>query len=356
MKILMKLKWAFFSSVLKKGKILEVSRGLNYYTKEKEKISLLTSFFGYNADCRLPGSIVNNMSSKMKRLNRCLCGEKISFYTNSTCIDFELLYSDIMYTANMSLVGVAGVDIYYYDNEYHWVGSVYPNNIMDIRVKKRVNFPKGMKKIDVFLPSYAVIQNMNICCPDSCVIKQYCCKEKKKIIIYGSSISQGCAASRPGLTYSGIISRELNYKVINLGFSESALGQYEIVQYMSKLNGAIYIIEYDHNASLKRLRETHMSLYTIIRKNNQDAMILFLSRISGGFSISMEEEDERLKIINSTIIEAVKIGDKNVRFICGRDLFADKERLLADDRHPNDYGMRILADSIVEIIRNERCI
>ena len=43
-----------------------------------------------------------------------------------------------------------------------------------------------------------------------------------------------------------------------------------------------------------------------------------------------------------------------MKYICGRDLQIDKESMLADDRHPNDYGMQILANKIVEMLKDEK--
>ena len=46
----------------------------------------------------------------------------------------------------------------------------------------------------------------------------------KPVVYYGSSIPQGAAASRPGMSYEGIISRRLNGDFINLGFAGNAKG------------------------------------------------------------------------------------------------------------------------------------
>ena len=326
-----------------------------YCASANEKINILTEFFGYDSKERIPEKIISHMGRKMKRLNNCLCSKKLSFYTNAACFNFEILYSDFILASNMSLIGMAGIDIYIYDDDHHWKGSISPTSIFNLKVKKKIELPKGMKRVDIYLPSYAVVGRMNVSCSKDCVIKQDRHDlVNRKILIYGSSISQGCAASRPGLIYANIINRKINCKVINLGFSESALAQEEIVDYMSKADVWAYVIEYDHNASLTQLYKTHMNLYKKIREKNKEAMIIFISRISGGFSISTDEDNKRVSIIKGTVDEAIRNGDSNVKYICGRDLQIDKESMLADDRHPNDYGMQILANKIVEMLKDEK--
>lgn len=44
-------------------------------------------------------------------------------------------------------------------------------------------------------------------------------KNKKPLLFYGSSITQGACVSRPGNDYVSILARKLNSDYINLGFS-----------------------------------------------------------------------------------------------------------------------------------------
>ena len=53
---------------------------------------------------------------------------------------------------------------------------------------------------------------------------------KKPIVFYGTSITQGGCASRPGMVHTAILGRRLEWPVINLGFSgngrmEDAVGE-----------------------------------------------------------------------------------------------------------------------------------
>jgi hypothetical protein len=50
-------------------------------------------------------------------------------------------------------------------------------------------------------------------------------KYEKPIVFYGSSITQGGCASRPGMAYESIVSRRFDADYLNLGFSGSAKGE-----------------------------------------------------------------------------------------------------------------------------------
>lgn len=66
---------------------------------------------------------------------------------------------------------------------------------------------------------------------------------------YGSSITQGGCASRPGADYVSVLSRILNVDVVNLGFSGSARGERTMAEYLSALDCSVFVMDYDHNAT-----------------------------------------------------------------------------------------------------------
>ena len=50
------------------------------------------------------------------------------------------------------------------------------------------------------------------------------------VVVYGTSITQGANASRPGMAYTNILSRRLNVEFVNLGFSGSGRGEPEVAE------------------------------------------------------------------------------------------------------------------------------
>ena len=111
-------------------------------------------------------------------------------------------------------------------------------------------------------------------------------------------------------------------------------------------------MEYDHNASLDEFRDTHYLFYKAIRKNNKNALIIFLSRASIGMTITYEEYLESKNIIKSTLSRAQLDGDNRVAYINGYKLFAGDtlSDYFTDGKHPNDRGMQIIAEKIVEMV------
>lgn len=298
-----------------------------------------------NNDGRVPKKL--ELSSAIANNNRFLAGDTVTIETSSKSLIVKAIYKNRVCFNHMSEIATSGIDVYDTNQkEYKWLGTIYPCNSFSMIAEKKINID-GNSRIVLYLPSFAEIKKLLIKCDNEIHI----IGKKRDIIIYGSSISQGCASSRAALSYVNILSRLLNCDVQNFGFSEGCHGEQKMVEYISNLHAKTYIIEYDHNSNIKELNINHLNIYKIIRKKNPKSNIIFISRLSGGISISEEENYERIRIINSTYKYAINHNDKNVFFINGSELFNEnKEMLLVDDRHPNDMGMNLIANKLYSII------
>ena len=134
----------------------------------------------------------------------------------------------------------------------------------------------------------------------------------KPVVFYGSSITQGGCASRPGNAYPALLSRRLSMEYVNLGFSGNARGEGSMARHIAALNPAAFVMDYDHNAPTPEyLRETHCRLYTTIREKNPDIPYIMLSRPD--FTTHPEKDSiERRRVVEDTFRYARAQGDKHV--------------------------------------------
>lgn len=299
---------------------------------------------------RIPADRLNGLSKSLRINNQFLAGKIIEIETSKNNLETIIIYNKRRVLKHMSPMSTSGVDIYEKKhNTYNWIKCISPENDTQMYIREKISLGKGRKALCLFLPSYASIANI--------FVNDVNIKNKQtnvnKIAIYGSSITHGCAASRAGLSYANIIARNLKCEVLNFGFSESAKGEKQVIDYISVLGEKVIILEYDHNAGVVELEETYKSVYENIRAHT-NCWIIFMSRFSGGVSIPEEEAYERRQIISSTYNYANSLGDKRVKLIDGNNLFInDKADYLTDGIHPNDLGMHFIANKIIEVINEQ---
>jgi len=174
-------------------------------------------------------------------------------------------------------------------------------------------------------------------------------KNAKQIVYYGSSITQGGCASRPGMSYEAIISRNFNYDYINLGFSGNAKAEDEMIEYIKNLDMSIFVYDYDHNApTIEHLKETHEKMFLATREKHPLIPVIIMSRPKYFLT---EEESIRQSIIETTYRNAVSMGDSNVYFIDGKTLTEFcKDSGTVDNCHPTDFGFASMAKALSQVI------
>ena len=170
------------------------------------------------------------------------------------------------------------------------------------------------------------------------------------VVFYGSSITQGCSASRPGNNYINILSRELNLDTVNLGFSGSARAEDSMVKYLSEQKMSAFVCDYDHNApNVEHLEKTHYKIYDTVRTKHPDLPYIMLTKPDYKRD---EGDDLRRVVVMKTFIKAIERGDKNVYFVDGASLFRGHRFMdcTIDGCHPNDLGFNYFAEALYPVL------
>ena len=177
-------------------------------------------------------------------------------------------------------------------------------------------------------------------------------KYPEQVVFYGSSITQGLAASHAGRTYVDQVCRALDTEYLNLGFSGSARGEDSIREYIASLPMSAFVLDYDHNApSLDHLRATHEPLYRAVRKAHPDIPILIMNRPD--FYDWLDDDHERRAIVRATYEKALAEGDERVWFIDGESFFGEgiaRFDYTVDGCHPNDAGFDRMAAVVLPVL------
>lgn len=251
---------------------------------------------------------------------------------------------------HFAFTGSIGFDLYV-GNDF--VKTFVPPFDIEDGYESIVEFPTNeLREITINFPLYSCINNLYIGLQKGAVVKEpspY--KNKKPLVYYGSSITQGGCASRPGMSYQSIISRKYNYDYINLGFSGSARAEDEMSEYIKKIDMSVFIYDYDCNSPTpKYLADTHKKMFKAIRNENPELPIIMMSMPK--FHLR-EDEEERLHIIETTYKNALSLGDKNVYLITGK-MLTDlcKNEGTVDGIHPTDFGFVSIAKALGDVIEN----
>ncbi|MBP3706228.1 MAG: hypothetical protein J6J13_03135, partial [Clostridia bacterium] len=220
-----------------------------------------------------------------------------------------------------------------------------------------IEFPDNSERnITINFPRYSCAKDVYIGIEKGAMVKPFNPYiNDKKVVYYGSSITQGGCASRPGLCYQAYIARKTKTDFLNLGFSGSAKAEDEVRCYISSLKMDVFVYDYDHNApDVEHLEKTHEQFFKAIREKHPQLPIIIISKPD--IDITGERagvNPKRRDIIYKTYSNAINSGDENVYFIDGCSFFngeEDRFSCTVDGVHPNDLGFSKMAKVIGEYV------
>ena len=342
----------------------EDTDGLIYYDIPCAPFDLYGVFYEKETKrfVRMPSVAASEISPAVCKLNANTAGGRIRFSTNSTRVCVSVKYNTLTSMPHISMFGSSGfVLLEEREGKTVFVYSFMPNYYANDKenrtengysVTKTVNDGK-FKNYILFFPNYNDVEELKIGLDEGCFIghgKKYA--DKKPILYYGSSITQGGCASRADNAYQAYISKWTNIDFINLGFSGSACGEIKMAEYLAGIDCSVFVCDYDYNAPTPEfLEKTHYNFYKAYRDKRKDVPIVFVSNPDTDENFLRAKE--RLKIIKNTYKTAIKEGDARVYFVDGKQLYgrADRENCTVDGTHPNDLGFYRMAKRLYRTLR-----
>lgn len=309
--------------------------GIKFYDPEKSPFSIHGVFREGESLVRLPESVARGTNDGVLGLYRHTAGGRIRFVTDSPYVAISVKYNVISKMTHIALAGSAGFDVFV-DGKYS--STFRPDWNVTEHMEGLNNLPEGKKCVTINMPLYAGVDKIYIGLDENAVVEkapEYTIS--KPVVYYGSSITQGGCASKPGSCYQSILERRFDFDYVNLGFSGSARGEDCMADYIASLDMSLFVYDYDHNApSHEHLLNTHERMFLRIREKNPELPIIMMSRPRYE---STPDVLGRLDIIKRTYANAIARGDKKVWLIDGRELMSIvKDNGTVDGCHPTDSG------------------
>lgn len=323
---------------------------IEFYKVDEEPFKIYGIFKENGMYKRLPESVAKTVNEGVYNLHTHTSGGRLRFITDSPYIAIHTIMNNICKMCHFAFTGSIAFDLYV-DNNYAQT-FIPPIDITD-GYESIVDFgEKKQREITINFPLYSGVNELYVGLQEGSSVSEAApYKNEKPIVYYGSSITQGGCASRPGMSYQAMIAREFNYDYINLGFSGSAKAEPAIAEYIANLDMSMFVYDYDYNSpTAAHLKESHERAFKIIREKNPELPVIIMSRPK---HILTKEEQERRHIIENTYLNAVNAGDKNVYFLDGAALTElCQENGTVDNCHPTDFGFASIAKALSEVLKN----
>ena len=243
---------------------------------------------------------------------------------------------------HMTDVGVKGIDLYHkYNGSWCYLLSGIPSG------KNNEVYLKGlsnhMREYRLHLPLYDTVTSLEIGIDDTSSF-DIINANGLPIVFYGTSITQGGCASRPGIAHTNAISRELGQECINLGFSGNGHMEVSVGSIISKIEAKLIVIECMANVDLSTVRKNTIPLIEAIRDVQLDRFpgLVFIEEAIVNDGIPNRKVIESIHEKNLELREQIKnaknMGHENLHVISQLGLINKDTEGTVDGTHYNDLG------------------
>lgn len=310
---------------------------------------------------RLPGKAEGVVPNSVWGLSRHSAGLCVRFVTDAPAIQARwTLTSDRLAMPHMPATGVSGVDLYAKsdDGKWLWLAVGQPKNGVTHTAQLVSGLPAGKREYLLYLPLYNGVSSVEIGIPKENALARgapYDATHNKPIVFYGTSITQGGCASRPGMVHTAILGRRLRRPVINLGFSGSGKMEPEMATLFAELDPAVYVLDCLPNMVPQEVTERVEPFVRTLRKAHPKTPILLVEdrSYSDAFLVTSKRQRnaESRAALRGAYDRLTAAGIGHLAYLPGDKLLGDDNEGTVDSSHPTDLGFVRQADAFEAALR-----
>lgn len=334
-----------------------------------EKPFRLSGFCYYENDRlfrRLPAKPTLRLPGSVDNLAWHTSGGQVTFRTDSDRISIRVKLRPGNPMRNVSRTAQASFDLLRGEpSRKRFAGLAIPG-FDEVEFQREVwSVPfKKMAEYTLNFPLYQGVETVEIGLAEGAKIEPPSAwRQAGPVVVYGGSTLQGASASRPGNSWTMMLSLRLNMEFANMGFSGSGRTEASVAEALAAIkNPALYMMCSDTNSTIEQLRERFVAFIRILRREHPQTPILVMTRpMWGGDRRAKEvqaaqglETEQAIKVafLKSQVELLQKKGDAKIFFQDGsEDNAEDFDLESVDGSHMNDLGFYRIAERLEPLLR-----
>ena len=306
---------------------------------------------------RFPAKAEGKVTAAVWSLSRDSAGMMVRFRTDAPAIHARYLtLKPNLAMPHMPATGVSGLDLYARDDSgrWRWVQAVKPTK-PDVQAEIVSGLAPGLREYAAYLPLYNGVERLEIGVPPGAKFDGLPPRANKPLVFYGTSITHGASASRPGMVHTAILGRRLDMPVVNLGFSGNGRMDAAVGELLREVDAAAFVIDCLPNMGPADVTAKCAPLVRQLRAKWPSTPIVLVEdrRYTNSWITPAKNRfhDENHAALKAAFDTLVKEGVQNLHYIPGDGLLGDDGDGATDGSHPNDLGFVRQADAMEPVLR-----
>ena len=306
---------------------------------------------------RLPANVTTNVNAGVRAMKRHTAGMQFRFRTDSRTLVFRWVPTQSSLAGDMMpATGVSGIDVYRQEADGRWRYVATGRITKPTGAELKIPWTPGQPCL-VNLPLYNGICSFTLGIDKGAMVRALGPRAsgvKKPVVFYGTSITHGGCASRPGMSFVNIVGRDLDVPVVNLGFSGSGHMELEMSEHLARIDASCYVLDCVWNMNSGYLQRNYERFARNLRRLRPDVPILFAApgNVHGDRDIGYGAEMRKRNAFVRGIYDRLAAeGWKKIGWVSQESLLDDDGEGTVDGCHPNDWGMKVMAKAFGRAVR-----
>jgi hypothetical protein len=305
---------------------------------------------------RLPSSAEGKVTDAVWNLSRDSAGMMARFKTSSSAISVHYkVRKSQLGMPHMPATGVSGIDLYARDNDgkWKWVQVTKPAT-QEVQTEIIQGLEPGVREYAAYLPLYNGMEFLKIGVEKGASFEGLA-PRGKPIVFYGTSITHGACASRPGMVHTNILGRKLDMPIVNLGFSGNGRMDQAVGEFLVQLDAAVFVIDCLPNMQPADVTAKCEPLVKQLRaaKPNTPIVLVEDRRFTNDWITPKKRQfhTDNHAALRKAYDSLVAQGIEKLFYIHGDSLYGDDTEGATDASHANDLGFMRQADVFEPVLR-----
>lgn len=309
---------------------------------------------------RLPARAEAKVPSSVWGLSRHSAGLSVRFGSDATQLQARwVLTSAGLGMPHMPPTGVSGLDLYVREaaGSWRWLAVGQPRAQTNTTTLVQ-GMPVGWREYLLYLPLYNGTKSLELGVPEGAVLAPggpRAGAARKPVVFYGTSITHGACASRPGMTHVAILGRRFQFPTLNLGFSGSGRMEPVMAEFLAELDPSVYVLDCLPNMKAAEVMER---VAPFVRRLRQDhpltPIVLVEDRFyPDGFLLEgrRRHNEENHAALRASYETLRREGVKGMYYVPAVDLLGGDGEATVDASHPTDLGFMRQAEVLGRTLR-----
>ena len=302
---------------------------------------------------RLPAKANNIVREPVWKLSKCSAGISVHFSTDAPSLAVK--WDGVNSMVHMTAVGVSGLDLYVrHEGEWKWLGAGLP-----IKEQNESQLFDGLysepRDYMLYLPLYNSVHEIELGIPAPFELKAIPPRNKKPVVFYGTSITQGGCASRPGMCYTAILGRWLDNPIINLGFSGNGIMEPEVIDLLCELDPAAYVLDCLPNVEVPAINEREESAIRKLKTAHPETPVVLIDNMLYANAFLKESRKKRHDASNAAQYaiykKLVEEGLRGLYHIKDNALIGTDSEATVDGIHFTDLGYMRFSEKLIDPLK-----